>query len=205
MDIQKQYPLGVQVTGVFKDIPFQATVIAYQPACSDQGECLDIDVIKPHPELPVGYLQAMKWAVRMEEADIDSEKTVAQLREEYEKELERSTREHWEAFEQQLASLQIQTDVLPAQLSQASGDLKTAMSNYDVATRSFTTTLVEDLHEQEFTYTQMRAAVLSALKAMFSCVWMINPHSTLGEELRHCSREAFQAAAVRCYKLEHNN
>lgn len=66
------------------------------------AQLIDREYIRHFADTPLGYLQAMKWAVRMEEEDIHSEKTVAQLREEYEKELERSPLEHWKKFEQSL-------------------------------------------------------------------------------------------------------
>jgi hypothetical protein len=68
------------------------------------------------------------------------------------------------------------------------------------ATFRFTATLVEYLHDQGFTYPQMRAAVLGALKTLFVSVWLIGADSDLGEELRQCSRGAFQAAVARFYR-----
>jgi hypothetical protein len=64
----------------------------------------------------------------------------------------------------------------------------------------FTTTLVECLHDQGFTYQQMRTAVLAALKALFGSVWLVEADSDLGEELRQSSRGAFQAAVARFYR-----
>lgn len=70
------------------------------------------------------------------------------------------------------------------------------------ATFLFTATLVECLHDQGFTYQQTRTAVLAALKTLFGYVWMIEADSDLGEELRRCSRGAFQAAVARFYREE---
>jgi len=56
MKIEEQYPLGTRITGTFHTIPFQARVIGYQPALSDQPACLDIEVIDPHPDLPIHRL-----------------------------------------------------------------------------------------------------------------------------------------------------
>jgi hypothetical protein len=70
------------------------------------------------------------------------------------------------------------------------------------ATFLFTATLVESLHGQGFTYKQTRTAVLAALKALFGSVCMVEADSGLGEELRECSRGAFQAAVARFYRDE---
>lgn len=53
MKLEKQYPRGTQVQGAFHSILFHAMVIGYQEAFPDQEGCVDVEVLHPHPDLPV--------------------------------------------------------------------------------------------------------------------------------------------------------